>query len=114
MPQANQALHHLHKRKRVHQNLETLPSSNPWKNFLDKAIYVISFLGPLFTIPQVTEVWIGKDASGVSLISWVAYTFSATVWLLYGIAHKDKPIIFANILWIIMDAAVAIGVVVYG
>jgi len=27
------------------------------------------------TVPQVVAVWVGRDASGVSLLSWGAYLF---------------------------------------
>ena len=113
MPQEGLASHHLHQRQRVYKKLESYPHPNPYKNFLDKIIYLVSFLGPLFTIPQVMAVWVEKDATGVSLFSWASYSVLAFVWLLYGIAHKEKPIIFANVLWIIMDLLIVIGVVIY-
>ena len=113
MSQEGLALHHLHQRKRVYKKLEDYPHPNPYKNFLDKIIFLIGLLGPVFTIPQVTEVWIGKDVAGVSLFSWTSYVVLAFVWLLYGIVHKEKPIIFAYTLWIAVDLLIVIGVIIY-
>jgi hypothetical protein len=34
----------------------------------------------LMTVPQVLAVWIGRDAGGVSLASWLAYLLAACLW----------------------------------
>ncbi len=113
MTQEGLASHHLHQRKRIYQKLETYPHPDPFKNFLDKIIYLIGFLGPIFTIPQAMDVWVRKDISGVSLFSWTAYVALAFVWLLYGIVHKEKPIILAYTLWIAVDLLIVVGVIIH-
>ena len=67
----------------------------------------------LMTVPQVLSVWVGRDASGVSLLSWGAYLFSACLWFVYGIQKRDKTIYLACIGWIVLDAAIVIGAVVH-
>ena len=59
-------------------------------------------------------VWVDKNAAGLSLFTWTAYVVSPILWLIYGIVHKEKAIIFSNILWIIVDLAVLIGAIIYG
>ena len=108
------ALHHFHVRKRVFQKKEPFPHTNKWKRVMDKAVYVAGVLGPLMTIPQVSKIWIDKNATGVSLASWVGYTATASVWLIYGLMHKEKPIIVTYILWVILEILVVIGVLIYG
>lgn len=81
---------------------------------IDTAIYGVALLGIIATIPQVTKVWLGQDASGVSLLAWSGYLITAFFWLAYGIIHREKPIIFAYLLWILLDALIVIGVVVHG
>jgi len=107
-------MHHFHKRKRIHLKKEEFPSKNKKVRFLDGLIYVVSVIGPLMTLPQIFKIWVLKNAEGVSFISWGTYTISAGIWLWYGIVHKDKPIIIANILWIIIHLMVVIGILVYG
>lgn len=107
-------IHHFHRRKRIHVKHEPYPHPNKWKRFLDKAIYFIAVFGPVMTIPQVLRIWRGKNATGVSVVSWSAYLFVAAFWLLYGIVHKEKPIIFTNILWIIFEIMIISGTLVYG
>ena len=80
-------------------------------SLLDKAISLMSAVTMLFTVPQVVQVWVGS-ASGVSLVSWSAYLVAACLWLIHGIRKHDKSIYVACIGWIILDAAIVIGVIV--
>ena len=63
---------------------------------------------------QVVAIWVGHSAQGVSLLSWAAYLFSACLWFVYGIQKGDKTIYLACVGWILLDAAIVVGVVVYG
>jgi len=91
------ALFHLHKRKRFHLNLEPFPHPKKWKKILDKVIYAAN-----------------QDASGVSAFSWTGFTLLAVIWLIYGIAHKEKPLIVMYTGLIIFDGLVALGAFIYG
>ena len=107
-------LHHFHKRKRIHQKLEPYPHPHKWKRFMDNAVYAVGVFGPVMTLPQVATVWLEKNASGLSLISWIAYLLTAVFWFIYGIMHKEKPIIFTYGIWIVLDLLIVIGVLMYG
>ena len=98
----------------IYENLEPYPNSNKWKRFLDKAVYYVAIIGPIMTIPQILMIWVEKNASGVSVVSWVSYMFIAIFWLLYGIVHNEKPIIFANCFWLVSSAIVVAGTLIYG
>lgn len=80
---------------------------------IDKAIYVVAAAGIVFTVPQVTAIWVNRTAGGVSLLAWSAYLATALFWLAYGLIHRIRPIIFANVLWAVLDALIVIGVVIY-
>jgi len=107
-------LHHFHKRKRIYQKHEPYPHPSKLKRFIDKSIYVIAVFGMVMTIPQITKIWVEKNAAGVSAISWGAYMVGATFWLTYGIVHKEKPIIFTNSIWIFLEILVVVGTLIYG
>jgi uncharacterized protein with PQ loop repeat len=68
----------------------------------------------LLTVPQVWSIWTTPHASGVSLVSWLAYLASSVAWLAYGIKKQDATICFANAGWIVMDLAIIIGILVRG
>lgn len=84
------------------------------KNFLDKLIYLSAFVGPILTIPQVLKIFDEKNASGVSIIYWLGILGGTILWGIYGIVHKEKPIIVANFLMGILAIITAIGIVLYG
>lgn len=67
----------------------------------------------LMTVPQILTIWIGGNAAGVSLVSWASYLFSACLWFVYGIRKRDKTIYLACVGWVILDAAVVIGIIVH-
>lgn len=95
MPTQHHSLHiHLSKQKR--------------KDLLDKIVGISAFLYPMSGIPQVVLVFKGETA-GVSVLSWLGFMFFSTLFLLYGIVHKIKPLIVTNVLWLIVDGFVVFG-----
>jgi uncharacterized protein with PQ loop repeat len=80
---------------------------------LEKILRFLSVVTMLLTVPQVLTIWIGKDVGGISLLSWSAYLFSACLWFVYGIQKRDKTIYLACVGWVILDAAIVVGVVVH-
>ena len=81
---------------------------------MDKLIYVVAIVGPIMTIPQVTKIWIDKNAAGVSIITWLAYAIASLFWVIYGIMHKEKPIILTSVLLLILDVFIVVGAIIYG
>jgi len=99
-------IHHLHKRKIARGKKPT--------SLFDKFMYLIAIVIPLLTIPQIILIWVNKSAQDISLITWGAYLFSAICWLIYSIIHKEKPLIANSILWVLLEALVIVGVIIYG
>jgi len=80
---------------------------------MDSIIYIVAVAGPLIAIPQIFKIFIDKNASGVSGITWSAFLIGAFFWLVYGIMHKEKPIIVTNLIWILMTAIIVFGTFIY-
>jgi uncharacterized protein with PQ loop repeat len=80
---------------------------------LENVLRVMSVVTMLMTVPQVLNIWIDGNASGVSIMSWGAYLVSACLWLAYGLQKRDKTIYLACIGWIALDAAIVAGVIVH-
>ena len=114
MPVPEKAFHDIHIRKRIHKKKEPYPSPEKLKNIIDKLVYASSVLLPLLNIIQILKIWTEKDASGVSIISWIGFCTFAFVWLTYGIIHKEKPIIMLNLGLIITQIIVIIEIILYG
>jgi len=81
---------------------------------LERVLRALSVVTMLMTVPQVIAVWTGPSVEGVSLVSWLSYLVSACLWLVYGLSKHDKTIYLACFGWILLDAAIVIGVLVRG
>lgn len=81
---------------------------------LEKVLRGLSVFTMLMTVPQVLAVWIGRDAGGVSLVSWISYLVAACLWFVYGLQKRDKTIYLACIGWVVLDAAIVAGVIIHG
>ncbi len=84
----------------------------PGGGLLDKVLPVLSVFTMAMTVPQVWSVWVDGDTAGVSLLSWLAYLLAACLWFVDGLRKHDKTIWVACIGWVLLDAAVVIGVLV--
>ena len=100
--------HHIHQRKLNN----SYPATTTFKKILDKWIYVVGIFGPMMTIPQIKTVRIDGITDGVSLWTRGGYIVFTCIWILYGIVHREKPIIFTQTLWCIVYSLVVIGVVI--
>jgi len=105
--------HHLRSRALIAKGLEPFPARDILKRFLDYVMYAVGVLAPLALLPQVIQIYATKNASGISLATWVLLAFFNILWVLYGIAHKDKPIIIAHVLFAILNTLVAVGALLY-
>lgn len=77
---------------------------------LNKAVLLVSIAGPLSIVPQIIDIWVNKNVSGVSTFSWIAFIAFGFVWIGYGIIHRDKYMIFSNVFWIILEIFLILGV----
>ncbi len=105
--------HHIKDRKK-HSQLDHYLHDKKLKIFMNRLVLVISFIVPVMTLPQIYNIWFLHQAQGVSIITWGAYLCSSLIWLMYGMIHKDKYIVFANTLWVITDVFVVGGVLIFG
>jgi len=90
-------------------NAPPAPASSP----LERTLRVLSVVTMVMTVPQVLTIWVSLNASGVSLASWSAYLVSACLGFVYGVQKHDKTIYVACIGWIVLDAAIVVGVVIH-
>lgn len=58
--------------------------------------YVAGTLTTLAFLPQVLHVWRRKSAEDLHLGTLVSFTVGVTLWLVYGIAVKQMPVVVAN------------------
>lgn len=76
---------------------------------LDTITYVVGFLTPIFTLPQMYTVLIRDETAGVSLATWSFYLLSSTLFAVFGIKHKEKLLIITYVPFVIIEALIVIG-----
>lgn len=107
-------MRHLHLRKRITKNLEPYPARTPWKRLLDRVVLAAGVIGPALSLPQIIIIYTNKDASDISAVSWFGWAGLNIVWILYGIAHREPPIVMTYLFWFVINLTVAFGAVLYG
>lgn len=108
MPQENLWKHHHHKKNRKSDD-----KNQKMVNFFDKAMLPISLIWPMMMLPQVFKIYSTKDASSIAIVSRIMFIFSASFWIIYGRFHKDKPIVFSNVAWLIIYFLIITWAILY-
>lgn len=80
-----------------------------WTRIIDIIIYPIGTISLLMTLPQAYEIWILGNVEGVSMMTWTAWTIISIFWVLYGIAHNARALVFMHSGWFLMNGLVALG-----
>lgn len=80
----------------------------------ERLALVAGVLQPLMTLPQVLVIFMHHRAADVSLVTWLGYLLLGLPFLAYGITHRLRPIIVTQALYIVLQATVVIGVLLYG
>ncbi|MCL4360327.1 SemiSWEET family transporter [Patescibacteria group bacterium] len=74
----------------------------------DESVYVAAFISVASNLAQLGKIIAAHSTQGVSIITWVGFLLGTIFWLGYGIVHREKPIIFANVcLFFVQGAIVA-------
>lgn len=81
---------------------------------IGNSVIFFSMAGPALTLPQIVKIYSEQSAVGLSAITWGAYFCVAIFWLNYGVFIKNRAIVFANVLWIIMHILLLTGIYLYG
>lgn len=106
--------HHVSFRKRVASRRDPFPHPRMGVRLLDLCVYAAGVLGPLFTFPQIYIIFSSHNASGVSILTWASSGLLDTVWILYGVVHKERAIAVTYTLWCLANIFVVSGALLYG
>lgn len=82
-------------------------------NYISESVLLFSIAGPIMTLPQIVKIYAGKEAAGLSAITFGFYLFLAFFWLGYGVLIKNRPIVLANTFWILVHITILVGIYLY-
>jgi uncharacterized protein with PQ loop repeat len=80
---------------------------------IDTLALIVGIIQPLATLPQIYLVYSSQDASDVSLFMWAGFNIASVVLLIYGMKHKLAPIVWAQILWLIVQTPMMVSVFLF-
>jgi MtN3 and saliva related transmembrane protein len=70
--------------------------------------YTAAALTTVSFVPQVWRTLRTRDVSGISLKMYSLFTLGIAVWLAYGIALKQTPMLVANSISLVLACAVLV------
>jgi MtN3 and saliva related transmembrane protein len=63
---------------------------------------------------QVVHTYKSRDVSGVSLPTYATITVGLALWIVYGVARDDMPLIVANCVMVCLTGAIMVMKIIYG
>lgn len=81
--------------------------------WLDRLALLAGVLSPLIVLPQLYEVISSLSAQGVSLWTWLISLAVSLIWVIYGLAHKEKLVIIPGLAWVVMESALIFAILIY-
>jgi uncharacterized protein with PQ loop repeat len=101
-------------RKRKAAGTEPFPAHSGWLRTLDRIVLTVGIIGPFTAVPQIIKIFTLHSATGVSLIAWAGPAVLDLPWIIYGIAHRERPIFVTYLMWAFANLLVVVGVLLYG
>jgi MtN3 and saliva related transmembrane protein len=70
--------------------------------------YAAGTLTTLSFLPQVIKTWQSRSAKDISLSMFLMFCTGVTLWIIYGVLHRDLPVIIANVVTLAL-ASIILG-----
>ncbi len=60
--------------------------------WVERFMFMLGLLSATMALPQIMTIYKQQDSSQVSLMAWSFYSFSAFLWLIYGVVF-NRPVV---------------------
>lgn len=94
---------HLHKKK------QKTAAKEPF----DYVVYFFMIATPLFELPQAYIIHSTQTAQNISPYTWGFFFIGSIVWLTYSIRNKLKPLIVMYSGYLVVEASIVAGIIMY-
>lgn len=98
------AFHHVRPHKR------SLIGVHP---ILDKIVYVSGIVSLLMMFPQLKLIYGEKISQGIEPITWFTLAVLDIPWIIYGLIHRERPLVFIYTGWLVVNILIFIGAIIY-
>lgn len=106
----NLGFHHFNYNYKLPDQNSPIFKSPQTRRLINGGVYAAIILSLSATVPQIMKIWIDGNAEGVSVITWIGFTFSSIFWLIYGLIHQDKAIMISSAGGIMANLVIIAGV----
>ncbi|MNY06166.1 PQ loop repeat protein [compost metagenome] len=80
---------------------------------IEKLMYIVSLAYPLTAVPQIIKVYSTQNVESLALLSWILYVIFGTIFVIYAISEKLKPLIIEGALWVGIYVLMVGAIVMY-
>lgn len=87
--------------------------TKPDKEFFDYIVYFFTVATPLFELPQAYVIYANQSAQDVSFATWAFFLLDNIVWIVYAVKRRVVPLLITTILYLIIETAILVGIVLY-
>lgn len=84
------------------------------KEPFDYIVYFFTIATPLFELPQAYAIYANQSADDVSLLTWSFFLLDNFVWIIYALKRRVVPLFVTTILYLVVEIAIVIGIILYG
>lgn len=77
----------------------------------DRFMLIVGTAAAFMVLPQIIAIW-QNGAGSISIPSWAAFTVHSCLWVVYGIVHGERTVIWANTFWAGMNALVLVSALI--
>jgi uncharacterized protein with PQ loop repeat len=109
----NLGMKNLQMRKRLHSRIDPYPHPQKFTRYYDYLMYMVGTIAPLALVPQIYQLYVYRNASGLSILTWSLLGTTNLLWATYGVIHRERPIIFANAGMATLDCVIVLGILLF-
>jgi uncharacterized protein with PQ loop repeat len=85
--------------------------TRPPLRVIDRLIYAVAIIEPLFSLPQAYQIYHDKAAANVSILSWAGFEAMTLIWVWYGLVTRDTKVLLYQGLFFVIDGSVLLGAI---
>jgi len=91
-----------------HLSVHKLVKTTNKGKVIDFSAYFVGVVGNFAVVPQIIKAWRGPSP-GLAVTTWLLFMAIGTVWLLYAVKHKQRPLIIAQVVGLGFNGLVVLG-----
>jgi len=86
-----------------------------WLRVFEPLMVITGIVQPLATIPSISKLYLthSQHSSGQSLTTWSIFALATLLWVVYGSLNRKPAIYVGNIIGLVMNLLMVIGILIH-